>query len=153
MADLHVMTWNVENLFLPNTGEGAPDTQAAFDAKIESLARVINQMAPYVLALQEIGPGAVLDPLLAKLNPAMPHRAVGQPDSRGIRVAFLSRLPLLNVADVSPFPVGVRAIQSKDEIFDDPATAEDEAATDQMGRSALEVSVQGRVEAAPWARA
>jgi hypothetical protein len=119
-----------------------PDNQAAFDAKIESLARVINQAAPDVLALQEIGPGGVLDPLQAKLDPAMPHRAVGQPDSRGIRVAILSRLPLLNIADVSPFPAGVRAVQFKDEIFDDPATAEDEAATHEMGRSALEVSVE-----------
>jgi hypothetical protein len=44
VADLRVMTWNVENLFLPNMGEGAPDTQPAFDAKVDSLARVINEI-------------------------------------------------------------------------------------------------------------
>jgi endonuclease/exonuclease/phosphatase family metal-dependent hydrolase len=141
VGDLHVTTWNVENLFLPNTGEGAPDDQAAFNAKIASLAAVIGQVGPDVLALQEIGPGAVLESLQAALTTPVPHSAVGQPDDRGIRVAFLSRLPLANLALIGPFPVGVRPVQAKDEVFNDPSTPADEAATSAMGRSALQVTV------------
>jgi endonuclease/exonuclease/phosphatase family metal-dependent hydrolase len=141
VTDLNVMTWNVENLFLPQSAEGAPSTQEAFDAKIASLAAVINHVAPDVLALQEIGSGDVLAPLQALLNPLLPHRAIGQPDTRGIRVAFLSRLPLVNPTIISAFPVGLRAVQVKDGIFDDLGTVVDEAATREMGRGALHVTV------------
>jgi endonuclease/exonuclease/phosphatase family metal-dependent hydrolase len=45
-------------------------------------------------------------------------------------------------AGIRPFPQGVRVVQSKDEIFDDPTTPADEAVTRQMGRSAVAATVQ-----------
>ncbi len=50
-----VMTWNVEDLFLPGD-DAAPDTHATFDRKIASLAAVIGAQARDILALQEVGP-------------------------------------------------------------------------------------------------
>jgi predicted extracellular nuclease len=59
------------------------------------------------------------------------HRATADPDRRGIRVGFLSRLPLHQVRQISAFPAGVRPIQ----VDDTPAT---QAA---MGRPALHVQI------------
>jgi hypothetical protein len=83
----------------------------------------------------------VLDPLQAALATPLPHRAVGAPDERGIRVAILSALPLVDVAGVAAFPPGVRPVQVRDEVFDDPATSADEAVLGRMGRSALHATV------------
>ena len=104
MTDIRVMTWNVQNLFLPGTGDAAPDSQAAFDAKISSLAAVIDAIDPAVACLQEVGPGEVLEPLQAALARPLPHRALGRPDERGIRVAILSALPLTDVDDIDASP-------------------------------------------------
>jgi endonuclease/exonuclease/phosphatase family metal-dependent hydrolase len=141
VTDFRVMTWNVQNLFLPGTGDAAPDDQPAFDAKIASLAAVIDAIDPAVACLQEIGPGEVLAPLQAALARPLPHRALGRPDDRGIRVALLSALPLTDVDDVDAFPVGVRPVQVRDVVFDDPATAADEALLGRMGRSAVHAIV------------
>ena len=141
MASIRILTWNVQNLFLPGTGEAAPDTEAAFDAKVSSLAAVIDAIRPDVACLQEIGPGEVLQPLQGALARPLPHRAVGEPDDRGIRVAILSALPLADVAGVAAFPDGVRPVQVRDEIFDDPTTTADEAVLGRMGRSALHATV------------
>src|SRR5262245_9629948 len=103
MTALRVMTWNVQNLFDPGTPDG-PKTQGDFDAKIASLSTVINQVAPHLLALQEVGDDPVLDDLQAALSPAMPHKLVGLPDSRGIRVALLSTRVLHDRVDVVSFP-------------------------------------------------
>jgi endonuclease/exonuclease/phosphatase family metal-dependent hydrolase len=141
VASIRILTWNVQNLFLPGTGDAAPDTEVAFDAKVASLAEVIDAIRPDIACLQEIGPGAVLEPLEAALAHSLPHRAVGRPDERGIRVAILSSLPLTEITDVDAFPGGVRPVQVRDEIFDDPATAVDEAVLGRMGRSALHATV------------
>jgi exonuclease III len=53
------MSWNVQNLFAAGTEDGPP-TQDAFDAKLASLAAVIDAQQPDVLALQEVGPPEVL---------------------------------------------------------------------------------------------
>jgi hypothetical protein len=56
-----VGTWNLENLFRPG-GDGAPSTDAAYQATLDALAGVINRLAPDVLAVQEVGdPGALAD--------------------------------------------------------------------------------------------
>jgi endonuclease/exonuclease/phosphatase family metal-dependent hydrolase len=145
VTEFRVMTWNVQNLFLPGTGDAAPDSHAAFDAKIASLAAVIDAIDPTVACLQEIGPGEVLGPLMAALARPLPHRALGRPDDRGIRVALLSSLALTDVDDIDAFPAGVRPVQVRDEAFDDPATAADEAVLERMGRSAVqgEIDVEG----------
>lgn len=53
------------------------------------------------------------------------------PDDRGIRVGFLSRLPLAEVQQVRPFPGGLEAVQVNDE----------GAPTHEMGRGALQLRV------------
>ena len=141
MLTIRILTWNVQNLFLPGTDPAAPDTEAEFDEKVASLAAVIDEIAPDVACLQEIGPGEVLEPLQAALAHPLPHRVIGQPDERGIRVALLSALPLADVAEIDAFPAGVRPVQVRDEVFDDPTTPADEAVLGRMGRTAVQATV------------
>jgi hypothetical protein len=67
---------------------------------------VIDQAAPDVAALQEVGPDDVLARLQAALTHPLPHAATGDPHDRGIRVALLSARPLAGVGVVGPFPDG-----------------------------------------------
>ena len=140
MTAFTVMTWNVQNLFLPSHDDG-PDDQATFQQKLASLAAVIDQERPHVLALQEVGPNGALDQLQAALTHPMPHAIEGQPDDRGIRVAFLSTEQFQSTRHLRPFPNLIRPVQAKDPIFDNPKTPNDESLTAMMGRGALEVSV------------
>lgn len=140
MTAFTVMTWNVQNLFLPSHNDG-PDDQATFQRKLASLAAVIDQGQPHVLALQEVGPDGALGRLQAALTHQMPHSIEGQPDRRGIRVAFLSTEQFQSTRHLRPFPNLIRPVQTKDPIFDDPNTLEDESLTAMMGRGSLEVSV------------
>jgi len=103
MAEFRLMTWNVENL-LAVGADGGPRTQAELDTKLTSLAQVINTQRPDVLALQEVGAPEVLAALGRPLSHELPHAAVSaHPNARGIRVAFLSRLPL-TAGPASPVP-------------------------------------------------
>lgn len=140
MTAFIVMTWNVQNLFLPGHDDG-PDNLTSFQQKLASLAALIDLVQPHVLALQEIGPNA-LDSLQAALTHQMPHSREGLPDRRGIRVAFLSTLPIQSPRHIQPFPDQIRPIQSRDPVFDKPETPEDESLTDKMGRGGLEVTVR-----------
>ena len=140
MTAFTVMTWNVQNLFLPSHPDG-PDDQATFQQKLASLAAVINQAQPHVLALQEVGPNGVLGQLQGALTHEMPHAIEGQPDGREIRVAFLSTVQLDATRHLRPFPSFIRPVQRKDPIFDNLATPEDESLTAIMGRGGLEVTV------------
>jgi len=135
------MTWNVENLLAPAEDEPS-EKKTAFERKLASLASVIDQEQPHVLALQEVGVSPALDRLKAALQHPMPHSIEGQPDSRGIRVAFLSTEPFQSTRHLRPFPNLIRPVQAKDPIFDDPKTQEkDESLLGEMGRGGLEVSV------------
>ena len=107
-----VMTWNVENLFRPG-GDG-PTTTETYQAKLHGLATVINAQAPDALSLQEIGDPAALDDLKALLDDDWPGRALGRPDSRGIRVAWLTRTPLGDPHDIVDFPAPLRPVQVDD---------------------------------------
>jgi endonuclease/exonuclease/phosphatase family metal-dependent hydrolase len=140
MTTFTVMTWNVQNLFLP-TNDSGPDNERLFARKLESLAKVINFAKPDVLALQEIGPDGALGRLQAALTHAMPHASEGQADRRGIHVATLSTVPMQSMHQVRQFPGSLRPIQIKDAALDDPQTREDETLTVRMGRGALEVVV------------
>ncbi len=77
MTALRLMTWNVENLFTPDGGTD-PDADA-FEEKLTSLAAVIDDAAPDVLALQEVGSDAALARLQDKLQHEMGFRMVGDP--------------------------------------------------------------------------
>jgi hypothetical protein len=100
------------------------------------LAGTIRDLAPDVLAVQEVGDPQALQDLAEAISAGYDHRATAAPDGRGIRVGFLSRLPLQNVREVAAFPAKLRGIQTDDS--DAVATA--------MGRAALiaEVTAEDR---------
>lgn len=136
-----VMTWNVENLF-PAGYRVSPQKvvlQADYDAKLEYLARRILEVAPDVLALQEIGSdgGATaraLDDLQQRLQGLYPFQSLScYPDGRGIRVAFLSRLAILRTKDVIDLAPGELA--SVPDWYPRPHIT-------RMGRCALQIEVE-----------
>jgi hypothetical protein len=141
MADLTVMTWNIQNLFPVGQGDG-PATQQEYDAKVAALGEVIDAVEPDVLALQEVGPEPVLADLDAACSIEFGHRLVGVADGRGIRVALLSPRRLSNRVDLITYPQGVAPVQSRDLIFDDPATAQNEALSNALGRGVLSATVR-----------
>jgi endonuclease/exonuclease/phosphatase family metal-dependent hydrolase len=66
---------------------------------------VVRRLALDVVAVQEVGGQEELDDLAAAAGPDYAHRAVSAfPDGRGIRVGFLSRLPIEEQEDVVDFP-------------------------------------------------
>ncbi|MDX2140080.1 MAG: endonuclease/exonuclease/phosphatase family protein [Chloroflexota bacterium] len=140
MTAFTLMTWNVQNLFLP-THDSGPDNERLFQRKLESLAKVIDHANPDVLALQEIGPDGVLTRLQSVLTHPMPHIAEGLSDRRGIRVATLATVPIQSSHQLRQFPNLLRPIQIKDIALDDPQTPGDDTLTVNMGRGALEVVV------------
>ena len=106
MTTFKAMTWNVENLFRPTSG-ATPLDQQRFQQKLALLARVINQLDPDVVALQEIGGEEPLHDLQQTLGGTYPHRAISVfPDRRGIRVAFLSKHRVDEQTDSVDFPPG-----------------------------------------------
>ena len=90
--------------------------QAKFAAKLESLRAVIDAQQPHVLALQEVGSESALGKLQAALEHKLPHRAVAEPDERGIRVAIITRRVLHDPVEIRPFPAGLLPVQ----VGDDP---------------------------------
>lgn len=95
------MTWNVENLFPPGN-EAAQEDKDRYQAKLDFLAGTVMVLDPDVIALQELGPGALAD-LRGRL-PAYADLHEGVPDRRGIRVGILSRVPFLgDAADITAF--------------------------------------------------
>jgi endonuclease/exonuclease/phosphatase family metal-dependent hydrolase len=140
VADLTVMTWNIQNLFPVGHGDG-PATQQEYDDKVAGLAEVINAVAPDVLALQEVGPEQVLADLNAACSIDFDNRLTGTPDGRGIRVVLLSPRLLSNRVDLTTYPAGVVPVQSRDLIFDNPATGQNEALSAALGRGVLSATV------------
>jgi endonuclease/exonuclease/phosphatase family metal-dependent hydrolase len=131
-----VGTWNLENLFRPGNTAGPPD-DATYQAKLAGLAARIDELAPDVLGVEEIGEPEALADLVALLSgdwhvALSAHFNADHP----IRVGVISRLPLDVVADVATFPPALAPIHAAD-IKDRLTTA--------MGRGALAV----RVEPAP----
>lgn len=134
MTDFTVMNWNVQNLLSVSHEDGSDNVQA-FNSKVASLAAVINQESPDVLALQEVGSREVLTQLQASLNIPMPNLALGDPDRRGIRVAFLSTLPISSITHIRPYPPLLQPVQSRDFVDGINST------TNQMGRGSLQIVV------------
>ncbi len=107
---IKLMTWNVENLFRPETGSGS-----LYKTKLEGLAKGITQLAPTVIAVQEVGSVEALEDLLARLNGTW-HYALSQfPDERGIRVGFISRSTLYDPEDIVTLPEQFFALQAGDQ--------------------------------------
>lgn len=102
---LKVATWNVENLFRP--GEGGIDlSKAAYQRKLDYIAGIVDAAGVEVLALQEIGSEEALGDLQKAAGEGFAHRAVASPDTRGIRVALLSRFPIADAWDLVDYPDG-----------------------------------------------
>jgi endonuclease/exonuclease/phosphatase family metal-dependent hydrolase len=99
VSGLTVMTWNTENFFDDVDDPKKSDTvltSAEVDAKIAALAKVINSQSPDLLSLQEVENQALLDRLAAAVG--MPYsKLVPSYDYRGINVAVVSRLPIVQV--------------------------------------------------------
>jgi endonuclease/exonuclease/phosphatase family metal-dependent hydrolase len=126
-------TWNLENLFRPG-GEFGPAGDAAYEAKLHSLAATINDTALDALGVEEVGdPDALAD--LVKLLDGDWHLEVSEhfEAAHPIRVGVISRLPTEVVADVAAVPAALRPVQSDD----------DGGQIGQTGRGALAVRVRG----------
>lgn len=122
-------TWNLENLFRPGA-ESGPSSEQAYQAKLAALAASITAIAPDVLGVQEVGQPEALGDLVDRL-PGNWHSDVAAPDRRGIRVGFISRLPLTDRDEAVKYPDGVAPVQ-----VDDAGRL-----ADRMGRPALRVRV------------
>ncbi|GLP68455.1 hypothetical protein TUSST3_50780 [Streptomyces sp. TUS-ST3] len=109
-----VGTWNLENLMLPRSGDGAPRTEAEYEAKVEALASVITALDPALLGVQEVKQEETLADL-AKATGGQWHIALSRhADRRGIRVGFLSRTPLRIRRDTHVFADLLRPVQGDD---------------------------------------
>lgn len=137
-VNFKVMTWNVENLF-PAGSEFGPTTQEIYDRKQAHLAQRITDIDPDVIALQEIGSPQTFADLQAGLGGNYPHASLStKPDGRGIRVGFLSRLPLSNVESISTFPNGALSVKPK--VVGGSAGDPENTRLSSMGRGALKVT-------------
>lgn len=105
-VDFSVMTWNLENLFVPGKPDG-PKTQTEFDQKLANIVSVIDQVLPDVVALQEVGDEESFAALRASLAGKYDHGELSfAHDRRGIRVGYLARLALENISGLIQFPGG-----------------------------------------------
>jgi endonuclease/exonuclease/phosphatase family metal-dependent hydrolase len=139
-----VMTWNVENLFPPGSfispTSRTPVTEEHFSAKLNFIADFIAGLdkKPDVIGFQEIGGQTnddlrSIEALQARLGGEYPHRSISQaPDSRRIRVVFLSRLELRVPKDITTFPPG--PLETVPDFGG--------ASISKMGRGALKVEVE-----------
>ena len=125
-----VGTWNLENLFRPGS-EAGPKSEQAYEAKLTALTKTITTLAPDILAVQEVGEPEALEDLISRLGQGW-RSELADPDGRGIRVGFLSQLPLDRVDQVRKFLPQLRPIQ-----VDDTDTT-----ISQMGRPALHLQVE-----------
>ena len=127
-----VGTWNLENLFRPDSPFG-PTDKVVYDDKLAALAATINAMAPDALGVQEVGEPEALADLVTLLTgewhvQLSEHFDAGHP----IRVGVLSPHPMVPVLDTAAFVPPLRPIQ-----------ADDTGATSgAMGRGVLAVDVQ-----------
>jgi endonuclease/exonuclease/phosphatase family metal-dependent hydrolase len=135
--DARIGTWNLENLFRPG-GEFGPEEHAVYTEKLDGLARTIEQMAPDVLGVQEVGSAAALDDLVAVLGGDW-HVALSAhfDQRRPIRVGFLSRHPLRILEDVGTYPPRFAPVQTGDPDQDGVART-----SSALGRGALAVRAE-----------
>jgi endonuclease/exonuclease/phosphatase family metal-dependent hydrolase len=79
-----------------------------YRAKLASLASAVRNLAPDVIALQEVGGPEALADLQAARDGGFPYAALSKrPDRRGIRVALLSKRELHDPVDVVEFSPNV----------------------------------------------
>ena len=123
---LTIMTWNVENFFVPK-----PADQAAYEAKLAELADVIAAAAPDLLAVQEVGDAASFEALRAKLGAGWTGMLSTHFETpHTIRVGWLSPGALSDVDEIVDLPVALAPVK----VGDDGTTLS------QLGRGALAVT-------------
>ncbi|WAU80308.1 endonuclease/exonuclease/phosphatase family protein [Streptomyces sp. Qhu-G9] len=127
-------TWNLENLYRPG-GAFGPRTEAAYKAKLTSLAAVVRELDPTLLGVQEVGDPEALEDLAGMLDGDWHIVLSEHPDSRGIRVGFLSRTAPRTITDTNDFPPPLRAVQGDDDGEPVPRTG--------RGILAVEMTAQG----------
>ncbi|MGH3383345.1 MAG: endonuclease/exonuclease/phosphatase family protein [Nocardioidaceae bacterium] len=125
-----VGSWNVENLF--SDGEFAPSSEAVYRSKITGVAQLIRSAGVDVVGLQEIGDQQAFDDLLAELGSGWTGVLSTAPDTRGIRVAVLSRLPVSASSETVDLAARLAPLQADDS----------GAVTTRMGRGALQARVE-----------
>lgn len=130
MCVVTIGTWNLDNLFRPGDDSGSQGPQE-YESKLDALASTITDLAPDVLAVQEVGDPHTLDDLVERLNGKW-RTALAEPDARGIRAGFLSKSALAKVEEISDFPDGLSPVQ----VDDKGGTIE------QMGRPALKARIR-----------
>lgn len=135
--DVRIGTRNLENLFRPGVDFG-PRDDAVYRQKLDGLAARIDQMAPDLLGVEEVGSADALNDLVALLSGEW-HVELSQhfDAHHPIRVGFLSRKPLTVLEDLSTFPNQLIQIQSDDRAADGTS-----ATVSQMGRGALAVQIE-----------
>lgn len=107
-------TWNLENLFRPGSRYG-PDDERTYRTKVAALGARIADVAPDVLAVQEVGDPAALDDVLKAAGGRWQVVLSEFPDERGIRVGLASRSRLDDVAQVRAFPPRLAPVQAADD--------------------------------------
>ena len=127
---LTVVTWNLENLYRPG-GAFGPKTQGDYDAKLALIAATIDSINADVVAVQEVGQPAALDDLVQGLAGSWHVRLSTKPDPRGIRVGFLTRVAMIDSADVVDLPPHLASLQADDT----------GALTTRMGRGAVHITL------------
>lgn len=99
---VRIATFNLKDFFLPRTDAEGP----VVEKKVANVSENLRRADADVVALQEVGSPELLDRLIA--GTAYAPAIVGTADKRGIRVAILSRLPVLwsqvHAPKVLPFP-------------------------------------------------
>ncbi|MEU6993600.1 endonuclease/exonuclease/phosphatase family protein [Streptomyces sp. NPDC046465] len=106
-------TWNLENLYRPG-GKFGPRDKTAYEAKLASLAATITELRPSVLGVQEVGDPAALEDLAGLLDGTWHVTLSRHADDRGIRVGFLTSLPVSVVTDEDGFPEPLHPVQTDD---------------------------------------
>jgi predicted extracellular nuclease len=124
-----VATWNVENFYRPGS-EFGPKTGADYQAKLDALAATILASQADVIGLQEIGDPAALADLVTLLGGQWFTQVSSAPDSRDIRVAFLSKFELRDPVDVVDLPADLSGGRADDQ----------GGVLTQLGRGALQVT-------------
>ena len=114
-ASIRVASYNVENLFdlhkegteyteyIPYTGYGWNDK--AFAVKVANIARVICDMKPDIIGLQEIESDRALAALqkgVRRCGWPMPYRAVADRKPTVVKTALLSRHPIVRKSEIDP---------------------------------------------------
>ncbi len=114
-VEFRVATYNVENLFdleksgteyteyIPFTGYGWNEKN--YRRKLENISKVICDLKPDIIALQEIESAKALDALkrsVAECGIELPYSAIADEKPTTVKNALLSRFPILQKREIDP---------------------------------------------------